>query len=570
MGQEGNSHLPAALMRFKGGLVGVAVLSGLINILMLTGSLFMLAVYDRVLPSRSIPTLIALGGIALFMYAFQGFLEIIRARILSRVGIGFEEDMAPDLLGEVVSIANARGPQIDAVGPMKDLETLRVFMGSPGPIAIFDLPWLPVFLAVCFAYHFIIGITVLSAAVVLAALTLAAELFARRRAERSHRAAMARNNVAEETRRGAEAIHALGMTAPMIKRWRQHHQDFLRQHTALSDFTSLIATASKSLRMILQSLILAIGAYLVINQEATGGIMIASSILVSRALAPIDLAIGQWRSFVSARQAWARLSGIVANATRPSEVLSLPAPYQTLEVQNISVSPPGSGRLAVHDISFSLESGDALGIIGASGCGKSTLARALAGVWQPVRGTIRLDGIPLQQWPPAMLSSQVGYLPQDVCLMEGNVARNISRFHKAQSEEVLEAAGDAHVHELIATLPNGYQTNVGPNGSALSAGQRQRVGLARAMFRRPFLIILDEPNSNLDTSGEVALSKAILRARAWGSIVIIVAHRPNVISNVNKILYVADDGQSLFGDREAVLNRVLQHSPISIPERADA
>jgi PrtD family type I secretion system ABC transporter len=539
----------------------VALFSGLINILTLTGSLFMLAVYDKVLPSRSIPTLIALGLFAAMLYGFHGLFEVLRGRILSRVGSGLEEALGVRLFSWMVGQRAGGDVRVDAAAPLRDIETLRGFTASPGPGALFDMPWIPVYLAICFAFHSMIGWTATGGAVLLLALAALTDVLTRAPSRRVHAIREETGRLAEECRRNAEALEAMAITPAVGRRWEKMQEGYLAQQQWLADLGNFLGTLTKTARLMMQSLVLAVGAYLVINMEATGGIMIAGSILMSRALAPIDLAVSHWRAFITARQAWGRLNLVTANMAGGSG-MALPPPTRSLDLQKVSVAPPRSAQVMAHDINVQLRAGDALGVIGTSGAGKSSLVRVIAGVWKPVRGAVRLDGIKMDQWPRDLLGRSIGYLPQDVELIAGTVAENIARFEEADPSEILDAARKANVHDLIAGLPEGYRTQVGPGGSALSAGQRQRVALARAMFRDPFLLILDEPNSNLDGQGEAALEDAISRARDRGAIVIVVAHRPGIMSAVNKVLFMGPNGQTMVGDRDAVLARVLGRDAI--------
>jgi PrtD family type I secretion system ABC transporter len=568
------SHLAQVMSRYRSGILAVALFSGLINILMLTGSLFMLAVYDKVLPARSIPSLIALGLFAALLYVFHGFLEALRGHILSRIGAGLDEGLGRRLFTQMIGLANSGNTRVDPLGPLRDVETLRSFSASPGPGALFDLPWIPLYLALCFAFHPLIGYTATAGAVLLVALTIITDFRTRGASRRSHETREMRNGIAEECRRNAEVLQAMAITPALAQRWGGLHDRYLAQQQALSDGSTVLGTISKVTRLMLQSLVLAVGAYLVINLEATGGIMIAGSIVMSRALAPIDLAVAHWRAFISARQAWERLDAITREREAGERAFELPPPTKSVEAERISIVPPNSNMVAAHDVSLALQRGDALGIIGASGAGKSSVARALAGVWSPVRGAIRFDGLKMDQWRSEALGPHIGYLPQGVELIAGTVAENIARFQDAGSDEILQAARNANVHDLIAGLPDGYETQVGLGGRNLSAGQRQRVALARAMFRDPFLIVLDEPNSNLDSAGEAALADSILRARQRGSIVVVVAHRPSIMSAVNKVLFMGAAGQNVFGERDIVLQRVLAKggdggSDAALPQRGE-
>jgi ATP-binding cassette subfamily C protein len=529
------------------------------NILMLTGSLFMLEVYDRVLPSRSVPTLVALLILTAGLYAAQGFIDAIRSRILVRIGDSLDETMSMRVYDAIVRLPLKIGGKGDGSQPIRDLDSVRGFLSGAGPSAFFDLPWLPVYLAVCFLFHPYIGLTALGGAIILIALTVATELRTRSPTRQATQFAVARNALMESSRRNAEAMTAMGMVGRIAKRWREANRSYIAATGQASDVVGGLGAASKVLRLLLQSSLLAVGAWLVIHQESTPGIIIAGSILGGRALAPVDLAIANWRGFIGARQSWHRLSRLLAQLPPRTEPMPLQPPSKTIVVQNAAVCPPGEQKIVCQDVNFTLTGGKALGIIGPTASGKSSLARMLVGVWSPLRGTIRLDGAALDQWSPEALGRHVGYLPQDVELFPGNVAQNIARFEDPPNPEaVLAAAQAAGVHDLIVNLPDGYETKVGERGSALSAGQAQRIALARALYRDPFLVVLDEPNSNLDAEGDEALTRAILGLRARGAIAVVVAHRPSAIAGVDYILVMAKGRQQQFGPKEEVLTRVAQ------------
>jgi len=420
---------------------------------------------------------------------------------------------------------------------------------------------MPVYLAICFLFHTYIGLTALAGAIALVILTVATEFQTRRPTRSATQFATARNALMDSSRRNAEAITAMGMVGRTAQRWNNLNRNYVASSGQASDVVGGLGAFSKVLRLLLQSAILAVGAWLVIHQESTPGIIIAGSILGGRALAPVDLAIANWRGFVAARQSWHRLSQLLGHLPARIEPMSLQPPSKTLFVQNAAVNPPGEQKIVCQDVNFTLMAGKALGVIGPTASGKSSLARMLVGVWTPARGSVRLDGATLEQWSPEALGRYVGYLPQDVELFPGNVAQNIARFEDPpNAEAVLAAAKAAGVHDLIVNLPNGYETNVGDHGSALSAGQAQRIALARALYRDPFLVVLDEPNSNLDAEGDEALTRAILGVRARGGIVIVVAHRPSAIAGVDYILVMAKGRQQQFGPKEEILNRVIQPS----------
>jgi PrtD family type I secretion system ABC transporter len=527
----------------------------------------MLEVYDRVLPSRSVPTLVALLVLTAGLYAAQGFIEAIRSRILVRIGDSLDGAMSMRVYDAVVRLPLKLGAKGDGSQPVRDLDAVRGFLSGAGPSAFFDLPWLPVYLGICFLFHPYIGLTALAGAVILVMLTIVTETRTRSPTRSATQFAIARNALLEASRRNAEAITAMGMVGRIARRWGDLNRSYVAATGEASDVVGGLGATSKVLRLLLQSSILAVGAWLVIHQESTPGIIIAGSILGARALAPVDLAIANWRGFVGARQSWQRLSQLLGHLPPRVEPMPLQPPTKTLVVQNVAVCPPGEQKIVCQDVNFTLASGKALGVIGPTASGKSSLARMLVGVWAAARGTVRLDGATFDQWSQEALGRHIGYLPQDVELFPGNVAQNIARFEDPpHPEAVLAAAQAAGVHDLIVNLPDGYETKVGDHGSALSAGQAQRIALARALYRDPFLVVLDEPNSNLDAEGDEALTRAILGLRARGAIVVVVAHRPSAIAGVDYILVMAKGRQQQFGPKEEILNRVTQ--PQSAPQRA--
>jgi ATP-binding cassette, subfamily C, type I secretion system permease/ATPase len=570
------SELGKALRACRGAFIGVGLMSCVINMLYLTGSIFMLEVYDRVLPSRSVPTLVGLLFIAAVLYMAQGVLDLIRGRILGRIGTALDESLNARVFDTVVRLPLTIGGRGEGLQPLRDLDNVRAFLGSMGPGAFFDLPWLPFYLAICFAFHVMIGIAALVGAIILVSLTLVTEYMSRRPAREAMSLAARRNDLATASRRNAEVLVSMGMAGRLTKRWTDANEKYLEGNQNASDVTGGLGAISKVLRMMLQSAVLGTGAYLVIHQEATAGIIIAGSILSARALAPVDLAIAHWKSFIAARQSWHRLNRLLEQMpVRPTQT-QLQNPTARLSVEALSMAAPGDQRLIVHDVTFALTAGMGLGVIGPSGSGKSSLIRALVGVWLPVRGKVRLDGAALDQWSSDSLGRHVGYLPQDVELFTGTVAQNISRFDpEAKSDDIISAAKEAGVHEMIIKMRDGYNTDVGEQGKALSAGQAQRVALARALYGDPFLIVLDEPNSNLDTEGDEALTRAMRAARERGAIVVVVAHRPIGIEAMDQILVLKDGRLQAFGPKEQVLAQVLQPrvagpTPIKIVSDAGA
>jgi PrtD family type I secretion system ABC transporter len=551
------SELGVALRACRDAFIGVGVMSCMINLLYLTGSIFMLEVYDRVIPSRSVPTLIGLIVLAAGLYLAQGGLDLLRGRILGRVGTSLDEAINARVFDTIVRLPLVAGNRNEGLQPLRDLDNVRSFLGSMGPGAFFDLPWLPFYLAICFAFHWLLGVTALVGAIILVTLTLITEFMSRTPAREAMTLAARRNDLAATSRRNAEVLVAMGMSGRLAKRWSEANETYLAGNQRASDVAGGLGAVAKVSRMMLQSAVLAVGAYLVIHQEATAGIIIAGSILSARALAPVDLAIAHWKGFVAARQSWSRLTKLLQQMPASNTQTLLQSPSKRLSVEGVSIVPPGDQRVIVQDVTFAVEAGSGVGVIGPSGSGKSSLVRALVGVWHPMRGKVRIDGAALDQWSSDVLGRHVGYLPQDVELFGGSVSQNISRFDPdAKSEAIIAAAKEAGVHDMIIKMREGYNTQIGEQGTALSAGQAQRVALARALYGNPFLIVLDEPNSNLDSEGDEALIRAVSSARARGAIVIVVAHRPIGIEAVDQLLVLKDGRQQAFGPKDAVLGQV--------------
>jgi ATP-binding cassette subfamily C protein len=556
---EAQSEISAFLTSCRRIFWSLAAFSGLSNLLMLTGSFFMLQVYDRVLPGRSIPTLVALLVLAMVLYLFQSGLDLIRSRISVRIGRYFDERLGLRVFDAVVRLPLKTRGDGDGLQPLRDLDQVRSFLSSGGPTALFDLPWMPIYIGICFLFHFWIGVTALVGALVLVGVTVLTETRTRGPAKTFSYLGVSRNALAAEGRRNAEVLQAMGMRRQAALRWQDVNSKYLAAHEQASDVASGLGGLSKFFRSFLQSLVLAVGAILVINQESTAGIIIAGSILTARALAPVETAIANWKGFIGARQSGYRLDRLLKLLPAETEQLGLPAPKEALVVEQVYVAAPDSEKVILSDISFRLKGGEAVGIIGPSGSGKSTLVRALVGVWPRLRGKIKLDNAPLEQWAPDALGKHIGYLPQAVELFDGSIAVNIARFDlQATSQGVLDAAQAAGAHDLILSLPDGYATKVGEGGMALSAGQRQRIGLARALYGNPFLVVLDEPTSNLDSDGEDALTEAILSVRRRGGIVAVVAHRPKALEGVDQVLVIAEGRLQSFGPKEEVLKTVLR------------
>lgn len=559
--EERKSPLAAALALNVRAFLHLALISGVINILMLTGSIFMIQVYDRVLSSRSVPTLVALSVIAVVAYLFQGSLDAIRSRVLALIGERLDGTIGPDLHRAVAELPLKAGKTgQETLQPFRDLESIRAFMSSPGPVALFDMPWLPVYLILCWLFHPLLGYAAIAAAVLLIAITLVTELRGRAPMLRAMEAQSQRNLIADNTQAGAEVAHAMGMVPALADRWHEAHLRHLQAQRQANFVVGGLSSLAKMSRMVVQSAMLGLGAYLAIKGEISAGTIIATSILSSRALAPVDQAIASWKGFIAARTGYKRLEKLLASMNASAPEMELPAPMQMLSIEGMFLGAPGMNKSIIRNINLTLNGGQALGIIGPSASGKSTLAKALVGIWTPVTGRVMLDGANIRHWDPARLGPHIGYLPQDVQLFDGTVAENIARFRKPlDSESVLKAARDAGFHEHILALPDGYETRIGRGEWQLSAGQKQRLGLARALYDDPFLVVLDEPNSNLDSEGEAALTAAIVGVTSRRGIAIIVAHRPSALAAVH-LLAVMNAGEiAAYGPRDEVLAKTVQN-----------
>jgi ATP-binding cassette subfamily C protein PrsD len=545
----------AALRRGFGGLVG---LSAVFNLFLLAGPLFMLQVYDRVLTSRSVPTLVALLVLVAGIYVCLAALDIVRLRTSTRIADWFGDVVGP----AVARLAIARpwygtpagGRQAQSSNPMQDFDRLRAFIGSPAAIALCDLPWLPLYLAVAFAFHPDLGMLALGGVAVLFGLAALGDRAAQEPVRQANAATARRARLIDTAARAAETIAGLGMRGAYIRRYESMDGELRAAGRHASDRMAFFIGISRGVRLLLQSASLALGAYLALQNEITPGMIIAVSIITARALAPVEQAIGHWRAFVAARQSWLRLRTEIGDADSDEPKMKLPRPKSSLEVNGLSVAAPASDRALLAGINFSLQAGSSLGIIGPSGAGKSTLARAIVGILPPLSGSVRLDGAELSQWQSDQLGRHVGYLPQDVELFDGTVAENIARLAQhPDSGAVMAAARRAGAHGLITGLPEGYDTLIGQGGMMLSAGQRQRIGLARALFGSPFLIVLDEPTSALDVEGDQALRKAVETAKQARAIVIVIAHRPSAIATCDHVLVISNGKQAAFGPREVIL-----------------
>jgi PrtD family type I secretion system ABC transporter len=552
--------LATALAQLRGVFWTIVLLSGVINLLALTGAFYMLQVYNRVLASGSIPTLLALSALALGLFAIQGVLEIIRGQLLARIADRVDRRLSVPAHSAAIRMPLYGRSTSESLQPLRDVEAIRGFVGGQSLVALIDLPWFPLYLAFVFLLHVWLGWLATCGAVILIGLTLLTEQLTRERSKKASAAAVSRLAIAEANVRNAEVLRAMGFGRRALERFEAVNAAYLAPYLSLSDTLGVLGSISKILRMILQSAILGLGAYLALAGEVTAGAIIAASIASARALAPIELAIANWKVFAAARQSHSRLrAALLAVPTQNSEPLALPAPTQQLSIDSVTVPVPGKQRMVLNNVSFALRAGQGVGIIGPSAAGKSTLARAMIGVWPLARGAVRLDGAALDRWSEEALGRHIGYLPQDVELFDGTIAENISRFDVNNDPgAVIAASKCAQVHDMILALPEGYETPIGDRGSFLSAGQRQRIALARALYGEPFLVVLDEPNSNLDADGEAALIQAIERVRARGGIVAVVAHRPSVLAAVDMVAVIGGGKLTAFGLRDEVLRRAVK------------
>ena len=554
-GSSKSPSVTSAIGACRSALLGTAGISLVTNLLMLTGPLFMLQIYDRVLASGSVETLAALLVLVTGLFTFMGLLELVRARVLVRIGLRIDRLIGNALFESVLLVVPAVGGARQTQA-LRDLEQIRQFAGGPVPSAAFDAPWVPIYFAVLFLFHSLLGLLAVAGGLVLVVLSVLNEVLSRRPLQEVSKLSARSMEFAEAGRRNAETLHAMGMTAVYCKKWLGEHRQILSKHLHASDVAGTLTVSSRIIRLFLQSLVLAVGAYLAIQQAITPGLMIAASIIMARALAPIEQLVGQWRSILAVRQAALRVEKQLQQVAQVPQRMTLPPMRGFLSVADVYAAPLGSQEIVLKGLNFSLAPGQAVGVIGPSASGKSTLARALVGVWPLKRGEIRLDGAALNQWDRHQLGRNIGYLPQDIELFDGTIAENIARFDPHCGEQhILAAARRANVHELILRLPQGYETRVGEAGAVLSGGQRQRIALARALCGDPAFIVLDEPNSNLDSEGEQALCNVIRELRREGRTIVVMAHRASVISAVDHLLVLRDGRQISFGPRDQVLRK---------------
>jgi ATP-binding cassette subfamily C protein len=550
-----NEALRSGLRAIAPAFATAIVFSFFLNLLMFVSPLYMLQIYDRVLGTRNLATLVGLTIIAAALLMVWAALETLRSRLLVRAGVMFDERFATPMFKVVYQGVLL---QPDAVNQqhLRDLDAIREFLTGSGLIAFCDAPWFPVFILAAFALHPWFGLIAIVGGLTTLTLALLNEVSTRKTLLAASRASMTAGRSAQSTFRNTEVVQAMGMVDALAGRWSQHHALALALQARASDRAGAIVAFTKFFRMLLQTLILGVGAYLAVQHEISAGMMIAASILIGRALQPIELAVANWKGFLGAREAFGRMGRLLTLVGAEPERMALPRPLGAVNVENIVAGAPAGKAPILRGVSFAVGAGEVLGVVGPSAAGKSTLARVLVGVWRASAGAVRLDGADLLHWDPRQLGRHIGYLPQDVELFAGSVAENIARFDQLDEAEIVAAAKLAGCHDLIQNLPDGYNTSVGENGQALSGGQRQRIGLARSLYRTPSLVVLDEPNANLDAAGEDALLAALHELKARGATVVLVTHKVNILSIVDKLLVLHDGVAQAFGAREEVLRRV--------------
>ncbi len=558
--RAGRRELAAARAESRGLYWFVAIFSACVNLLMLTGPLFMLQVYDRVLGSRSEATLVALAALVAFLYLMMGLLDFVRGRVLSRIGARFQSRLDQRVFAAAIERAATGERQATAAG-VRDLETIQRFQSSPVLSAFFDIPFTPIFLFGIFIFHPWLGMLAIAGGAILVATTVVNQTHTRDPVLHSAVATAEADRMSERLKTEADMVQALGMRRAAFTRWNRLRDRALGLSLRAGDAQGGYTAGTKTFRLFLQSAMLGLGAFLVLREEMTAGGMIAASILMGRALAPIEMAVGQWALVQGAVRSWNNLADLLSQVPERQRKLDLPRPRANLTVASATVLPPGAHHAALRMISFHLAPGEAIGVIGASGSGKSSLARAITGAWPPAGGTIRLDGATLDQYDPDTLGRYIGYLPQKVQLFDGTIAENIARLDPAaQDADIIKAAMQADAHEMILKQPNGYDTHVTMMGGHLSGGQIQRVGLARALYGDPVILVLDEPNSNLDNEGSQALNDAIRRMKAENKGVLIMAHRPAAIQECDKLLVLDGGAVRAFGPRDEVLAKMVRNA----------
>ncbi|MBN2793020.1 MAG: type I secretion system permease/ATPase [Desulfuromonadales bacterium] len=552
--KQGSFFMKNFFKQWRPYLVYGALFSMFINILQLTFPIYMLQIYDRVLSSYSLPTLYAITVAAVVSLVVMAALEFVRSRLLVRCGVAIDQVLSRDVLESVLKEAALTGASPNQA-TLRDVNLLRNFFGGNAIFTLFDIPWTPLFLTVIYILHPLLGLVATGGAVLLVVFALINEKVTRKPLDAANTVSGFSMKFVEAARRNAQTVHSMGMVNGVASRWSGFNDTVTKLQTQASRQAGLVQSLSGWLRQSMQVFIYGVGAWLTLNGEATAGCMIAASIIMGKALAPVQLGIGSWKSMVEARGAWRRLDALFSQV-KPAEGMDLPAPQGQLTAEHVSFAI--QGNFILRDINFSLEPGESLGLIGPSGAGKSTLCRLLLGIWPSSGGKVRMDGADIFSWRQDNLGPYLGYLSQDIELFSGTVAENIARLGEVDSEEVIAAAKQAGVHDLILNLPKGYDTRIGEGGQVLSGGQRQRIGLARALYKQPRLVILDEPNSNLDEEGEAALVRAFAELKKQGTTLVIVSHKPALLSGVDKVLMLKNGQLALFGPRNAVFSKLME------------
>ena len=556
------SELAQVLGKSRSAFIGAGVFSFFINLLMLVSPLYMLQIYDRVLASRNETTLWVLTFVAVSLIIVYAALETMRSRVLVRIS-GKMDSLLNARVFTALFKSAVRGPGGGSGQAIRDLDSVRDFLTGQGLFAFFDAPWMPLYLGAIFLIDPLLGWVATAGGVTLFSLAVLTEIATRDTLSEASAANMRAGHFVEVSLRNVEAIEAMGMVPAMLRRWQGRRAKMLQLQSLASDRAGVITALSKFTRVVLQIAILGFGAYLVIHDHITAGLMIAASIMMGRALAPVEIAVGSWKHFLTARSAYDRLNALLKAVPAQRDFMHLPPPRGVLQVEQAIVVPPGATVPALRGVGFNVAAGDIVGIIGPSAAGKSTLARLLVGVWPPYSGKVRIDGADINTWDRERLGPYIGYLPQDVELFEGTIAENIARFGEVDADQVILAAQRAGVHELILKLPAGYDTHIGPGGQTLSGGQRQRVGLARALHGDPAIIVLDEPNSNLDNDGEAALARTVADLKARKRTTLVITHRPSLLASVDYIMVMREGLIEKFGPRDEILGQYLR--PAAVP-----
>ena len=561
------SELKQTIIKAKKSIFMAGLFSMFINVLMLVPPLYMLQLYDRVLTSRSESTLYMLTLIVIVLFVTMGLLEVVRSRVLVKFGNRFANILSNRIFESTFELANKK-PEAASSRLMGDFTQLRQFLTGNGLFAFFDAPWIPIYIIVLFLFHPYFGFFAIFAAITLVAITFLNEYTTKEKMDNANTLNRDSMMQLEANIRNAEVINAMGMKSNVRKKWEEKYFGFLNAQNDASNKAGIWSNLSKTLRMFFQSMILGLGAYLAVNMELSAGMMIAGSIIMGRALAPLDLMIATWKGFSGARMSYKRIDQLLKDFPKNKEYMELPAPKGFISVEGVYAKPPASNKYTLENLNFSINKGDILGVIGASAAGKSTLARIILGVWPVQIGTVRIDGADISQWDREHLGKYIGYLPQDIELFSGTISENIARFNEVDSQKVIEAAMKAGVHEMILRLPEGYDTVIGSGAVVLSGGQRQRIGLARAIYDNPVFVVLDEPNSNLDEQGELALLKTVEELKQSGTTVVIITHRPNILKVTNKILIMNSGKIERYASTEEILGAVAkQNQSAQTPQR---